>query len=210
VGKLIAFEGPEGAGKSTQIRHLATTFQSNGHSVLVTREPGGTPTGDAIRLVVLNPNLEINPLAEFLLYSASRAQHVSDVIRPALKDSKIVLTDRFAGASTAYQGHGRGLDLSFVELLNDKAASGLSPDLTILLDIDPVVGLERVGNRGNADRIEQADLQFHQRARQGFLLIANSDPSWVILDGNLNEYELASTIWKTVQNCFFKQSSGNS
>ena len=114
AGFFVAFEGPEGAGKSTQIRRLAATLEEHGHRTFVTREPGGTPAGDAIRAVLLDPRHEIDPLPEFLLYAASRAQHVREAILPALDAGKVVLSDRFAGASTAYQGYGRGLDLAFI------------------------------------------------------------------------------------------------
>ena len=110
-----------------------------------------------------------------------------------------MLSDRFAGASTAYQGHGRGLDLAFIDDLNRRATGGLFPDLTLLLDLDPAIGLTRVSHRGSKDRLERADLAFHRRARSGFLAVAASDPSWVVLDALLPEADLASVIWETVQ-----------
>ncbi|MDE0527918.1 MAG: dTMP kinase [Truepera sp.] len=200
AGFFIAFEGPDGAGKSTQLRRLAVTLRQQGWGTIVTREPGGTPVGEAIRDVLLNPDLEIDPLPESLLYLASRAQHVRKVILPALEAGQVVLTGRFAGASIAYQGHGRGLNLEFVEALNRRVTGGLTPDLTLLLNLDPAVGLARVGDlRRNEDRLERADLAFHQRARDGFLAVAASDPSWVVLDALLPEEELALIIWETVR-----------
>jgi len=143
TGYFIAFEGPEGAGKSTQIRHLARQLEQDGIPLITSREPGGTPAGDAIREVILDPKLSMTPLTEFLLYSASRAEHVDTVIAPALAQNNVVITDRFAGASLAYQGYGRGVALEFIHNLTDTITTRL-PDLTILLDIDVRVGLNRI------------------------------------------------------------------
>ncbi len=198
-GFFIAFEGPEGSGKSTQIRRLAKRLEEVGHDFVVTKEPGGTPAGDAVRAVLLDPSLRIDPLPEFLLYSASRAQHVEEVIQPALNAGKLVVSDRFAGASVAYQGYGRGLDLSFIRELTSRVTANLSPDLTLLLDMEPEKGLERVVSRGQKDRLEQADLSFHKRVRQGFLKQAQEDESWVVLSAEQPEEVLAEAIWQTVE-----------
>ena len=192
---FIVFEGPEGAGKSTQVVRLAGRLRREGLRATVTREPGGTPTGDAIRELVLHADVEIDPLVEFLLYSASRAQHVREVIRPALERGEVVLSDRFAGASVAYQGYGRGLDLDFVRDLNRRATDGLSPDLTVLLDLDPAEGLRRVAGRGSEDRLEREDLAFHRRVRDGFLELARHDPSWLVLDASGPADTIADAVW---------------
>ena len=197
-GLFIVFEGPEGAGKSTQIGYLKRSFETTGQAPLTTREPGGTPASDAIRTVLLDPKLVISPLSEFLLYAASRAQHVTDIIIPALEEGKTVISDRFTGASVAYQGYGRGLDLGFVNDLNTRVSQGVTPDLTILLDLEPLRGLERVDQRGGKDRLEQADLAFHQRVRSGFLKQAEANPSWVVLNAELPEDDLAREIWYIV------------
>ena len=147
-GFFIVFEGPEGAGKTTQIARLAAQLRAHGVEPVLTREPGGTRAADAIRQVILEPTLTIGPLTEFLLYSASRAQHVEEVIRPALECGKLVISDRFFGASVAYQGYGRGLELDFVYSLTERVTGGLQPDLVLLLDLDPEVGLKRVAARG--------------------------------------------------------------
>jgi len=130
-GKFVVFEGPEGAGKSTQLALLRGRLTAAGRDPVFTREPGGTPTGDAIRSVVLDPQLRVDPLTEFLLYSAGRAQHVADVIAPALAAGRDVVSDRFTAASVAYQGYGRGLELQLVERLNLRVTNGLTPDLTV-------------------------------------------------------------------------------
>jgi dTMP kinase len=198
-GLFIAFEGPEGGGKSTQIAHLADRIRAEGADPLCTREPGGTPAGEAIRSVVLDPSLEVGPLAEFLLYSASRAQLVSELLSPALAAGRVVLTDRFSGASLAYQGYGRGLELAFIDQLTKPVTGGLVPDLTVLLDLDPEMGLERISARGDSDRLELADLEFHRRVRRGFLEQAATRPDWLLLDATLPEDELAETIWRRVR-----------
>lgn len=195
---LIVFEGPEGAGKSTQIRLLAERLKTEGISPILTREPGGTQAADRIREVILNPSLTINPLSEFLLYSASRAQHVEEVIRPALAAGKIIISDRFYGASVAYQGYGRGLDLGFIHELNTRVTSGLKPDLVLLLDIDPEKGLARVAERGQKDRLELADLNFHRRVREGFLAQAEKDASWHRVDAANSPKEVAARVWEAV------------
>ena len=197
-GLFIAFEGPEGSGKSTQIRRLTKRLEEVERDFIVTKEPGGTPAGDAIREVLLNPEFRIDALPEFLLYSASRAQHVEEVVKPALGASKLVVSDRFAGASVAYQGYGRGLDLSFIKELTSRVTSNISPDLTLLLDMEPERGLERVANRGQKDRLERADLNFHRRVHQGFLEQAKEDESWVVLDAEQPEEVLAEAVWRTV------------
>ncbi len=176
-GLFVSFEGPEGAGKSTQIAHLAARLTAQGLAHTLTREPGGTPLGSRIRSIVLqDAELEIHPLSEFLLYSASRAQLVQDVIRPALQAGQVVICDRYADSSAAYQGSGRGLDPGLIRQVTSEATAGLRPHLTVLLDLDPQLGLQRAAARGQPDRLERADLEFHQRVRRGFLEIAAAEP----------------------------------
>lgn len=200
MNRFIVFEGPEGAGKSTQIARLSERLRARGIAPLLTREPGGTPAADAIREVILNPELRINPLAEFLLYSASRAQHVEEVIKPALEHQKLIISDRYYSASVAYQGYGRGLELDFIYALSGRVTLGIEPDLVILLDIDPALGLERIAQRGQKDRLERADLAFHQRVRQGFLQQAQVKAHWHILDASQPITALSDAIWQLVQN----------
>ena len=198
-GFFIVFEGPEGAGKTTQIARLAARLRAQGLEPVLTREPGGTAAADAIRQVILEPTLTIGPLTEFLLYSASRAQHVEEVIRPALERGKTVVSDRFSGASVAYQGYGRGLELDFVYSLTERVTGGLQPDLVLLLDLDPEVGLKRIAARGFKDRLELADLSFHRRVRAGFLKQAEENPRWTVFDAAQGEDALARDVWATVE-----------
>jgi dTMP kinase len=166
-GTFLTFEGIEGSGKSTQAALLKDFLEERGLDVLVTREPGGSPIGEQIRSILLDPdNRGMVPLAELLLYEASRCQHVEAVIRPALEDGKTVICDRFFDASTAYQGYARGLGIEMVEELNLVATGGRKPDLTVVLDL-PV------------DRIESEAVEFHERVRQGYLRIADGEPDRV-------------------------------
>lgn len=171
---FIAFEGVEGCGKSTQIERLADHLIRQGRSILVTREPGGTPLGDALRGLLLSPaSSGIDGETELFLLSASRRAHVTQTIRPALARGQIVICDRFADSSVAYQGGARGLGLEVVERINALATGGLMPQATVLLDLDPAVGLARVGRRGRAeDRMEREALAFHRRVRETYLLLA--------------------------------------
>jgi dTMP kinase len=194
-GRFIAFEGPEGAGKSTQVARLAARLREAGGEVLATREPGGTPAGDRIRAVLLDPGVEIDAAAEFLLYAAARAQHVVERIAPALARGVTVLCDRFAASSVAYQGHGRGLDPAWVHDVNARATRGLVPDRTVLLDLPAPAGLARVATRGAADRLERADAAFHDRVRRGFLAEASRQPGWLIVDAARDEDAVANEIW---------------
>lgn len=197
---FISFEGPEGAGKSTQIAHLIRRLDGLNLPHTVTREPGGTPLGSRVREVLLDPELTIDPLPEFLLYSASRAQLVTNVIRPALGREEVVVCDRYADSSLAYQGFGRGLDAELLRDITAAATGGLWPHLTVLLDLDPQLGLERAARRGQPDRLERADLAFHQRLRQGFLELADADPErFLVLDATLDEAELEQRIWEAVR-----------
>ncbi|QLG10531.1 dTMP kinase [Deinococcus sp. D7000] len=200
TGLFVSFEGPEGAGKSTQIAHLIRRLDGLNLSHTVTREPGGTPLGSRVREVLLDPELTIDPLPEFLLYSASRAQLVANVIRPALGRGEVVVCDRYADSSLAYQGFGRGLDAELLRGITAAATGGLWPHLTVLLDLDPQLGLERAARRGQPDRLERADLAFHQRLRQGFLELADADPErFLVLDATLDEAELEQRIWEAVR-----------
>ena len=177
-GTFITFEGIEGSGKSTQSALLKAFLEEQGLEVLVTREPGGSPIGEQIRHILLDPgNHGMVPLAELLLYEASRCQHVEAVIRPALERGKTVICDRFFDASTAYQGYARGLDIKMVGELNLVATGGRKPDLTIVLDLPVDVGLRRLGR--NLDRIEREAVEFHERVRQGYLRIAEDEPDRV-------------------------------
>ncbi|MCW2543921.1 MAG: tmk, partial [Frankiales bacterium] len=173
-GVFVVFEGGEGAGKSTQVSLLAALLEREGAEVVVTREPGATAVGAKIRALLLDPSTSLSPRAEAMLYAADRAQHVATVVRPALDRGAAVISDRYVDSSLAYQGAGRALPAAEVAELSRWATQGLVPHLTVLLDIDPAVGLSRA--TGSPDRIEQESLAFHRAVRAGFLLLADADP----------------------------------
>jgi dTMP kinase len=175
-GKLVVFEGSEGAGKSTQLRMLADRLSAAGIPVVPLREPGGTPVGDVIRSILLDPQSEISAGAEALLFMASRAELVRNEIQPALKRGDVVLMDRFFLSTYAYQIAGRGLSEEEVRAANCLATEGLVPDLTIVLDFPVANGIERVAQRGSHDRIEQAAIDFHQRVDRAFA--ESATPAW--------------------------------
>jgi dTMP kinase len=193
-GMFVAFEGGEGVGKSTQIARAATWLREQGREVLETREPGGTPLGQELRRLVLDPQSHhVTPRAETLLYAADRAHHVDTVVRPALAAGQIVLTDRYIDSTHAYQGAGRGLDESRV--VTRWATGGLLPDLTVLLDLDPRVGLRRAGARASLDRLEGASLAFHEAVRRSFLDLAAEAPDrYVVIDASLDVDVIAGLI----------------
>ena len=200
TGLFITLEGPEGAGKTTQLARLEARLRETGRRVTVTREPGGTPLGMRVREVVLDPALEMGPLSEFLLYSASRAQLVHDVLRPALERGDVVLCDRYFDSSLAYQGAGRGLPLPLLRGLTREVTGGLTPDLTLLLDLDPAVGLQRAALRGQPDRLEKADLAFHQRVRAGFLELAQAEAErFAVVDAAQSADAVAAQLWAAVE-----------
>jgi dTMP kinase len=172
-GQFVTFEGGEGAGKSTLVSSLATYFKAKGVSVLVTREPGGTPLGERVRSWLLDPAIgKVAPETELALFLASRSENVHTVIAPALEQGKLVLCDRFNDSSVAYQGHARGLGIDVVEEVSSFFCRGLIPDLTLYLDIDPVRGLARRKQVSSVDRMEQEETSFHECLRQGYLEIA--------------------------------------
>ncbi len=190
---LIAFEGGEGTGKSTQAALLAERLDA-----VFTREPGGTAIGSRIRGLVLDPaNQELADRAEALLMAADRAQHVAEVIRPALDAGRIVVTDRFAGSSLAYQSYGRGLPLDEVEQLSRWATDGVWPDLVVLLDVPEEVSEARLG--AERDRMEEVGDGFHQRVVAGFRALAAADPDrWVVVDGTGTVDEVADRVWAAI------------
>lgn len=174
-GVFIAFEGPEGAGKSTQVRLLEAWLRESGHDPLLTREPGGTAVAEDVRRILLESE-SLSPRAELLLMLASRATLVESVIEPALAAGRVVVTDRFHLSTLAYQGHGRGLPLDEVEAMNRFATGGLEPDLTLLLDLDPGVGASRKAMAGaGPDRIERAGNAFHRTVAEAYRLLADED-----------------------------------
>jgi dTMP kinase len=185
LGKLITFEGIDGCGKSTQMRLLEQYLTERGLPVVSTREPGGTELGRKIRSALLDGGKgSVEPLAELFLYAADRAQHARQVIMPALAEGKVVLSDRFYDATTVYQGYARGFDLKLVNQLNELAASGLKPDLTLLFDLDVETALKRTRRRGDGtdvaaaqpDRLDQEPVEFHERVRKAYLEIAAREP----------------------------------
>jgi dTMP kinase len=195
-GVLIAFEGGEGAGKSTQVRRLQEWLTSEGLVARATFEPGATPSGAGIRGIVLDrSHTGIAARSEALLYAADRAQHVHDVLRPALDAGEVVITDRFVDSSLAYQGAGRIIPLDDVRMLSRWATEGLHPDLTVLLDLPPEVGLARARGRAVADRLESESLEFHQRVRQTFRALAEAQPDrYLVLDARQTPEDLAAAI----------------
>jgi dTMP kinase len=193
TGHFIAFEGGEGSGKSTQAARLAARL-----GAVLTHEPGDTPLGAAVRAILLDSTaLDITPRAEALLMAADRAQHVVEVVRPALARGTTVVTDRFAGSSVAYQGHGRQLVPAEVMSLSEWATDQLWPDLIVLLEVPLSVSIQRTG--GARDRLEAAGEAFHRRVHDGFLTQAIADPDrWAVVDGTQSEDGVAAAIWEIV------------
>jgi dTMP kinase len=200
---FISICGVEGAGKTTQIGHIADFLKSTGLKFVMTREPGGTEIGMKIRSILLDPkNHNLTPKAELFLYAADRTQHIEQLILPALNEGKIVVTDRFVDSTTVYQGYARGIDFELVEKINDLVLNGLKPDVTILLDISPAVGLARVkdqlqfGERIESEsRFEQEELVFHEKIRQGFLTLAQKETNrFHIIDADRDPDEVTKDI----------------
>lgn len=190
---FVTIEGIEGCGKSTLISNLAARLRAQGRDVLTTREPGGTPVGDAVRKIFLEPGLVLTPLTEALLVNAARAAHVADAIQPALRENRIVLCDRFVDSTLAYQGFGRGIDRALLDGLCACATGGLVPDLTIILDLPLKISRERVAARtGVLDRMEAETDGFHERVRSGFLALAGEAARYHVLDATQSPDELAS------------------
>jgi dTMP kinase len=183
---FISFEGPDGSGKSTQAAMLARVLRSRGVQVVETREPGGTAAGEHIRGILLDPQgPPLTPLVMALLLSASRAQLLEEIIVPALKAGKTVVTDRFADSTLAYQGYGLGLDRDVVRGLSRIATGGRVPNVSIYVDIDPILGLERVAARGAANRLDNENLEFHRRVRNGYFQLMSEEPArWRQVDGS--------------------------
>ncbi len=195
---FITVEGIEGCGKSTLVAGLAERLRARDQETIVTREPGGTPAGDAIREIFLKPGLEIAPLTEALLLNASRAQHVVDLIDPALRRGALVLCDRFVDSTLAYQGYGRGIDLAFLRELCDVATGGLVPDLTFVLDLPVPISRERTAARdgGAGDRMEREDPGFYERVRRGFLDLAERSPRYRVFDATKPPQELIAQAYQ--------------
>jgi len=199
-GRFIVIEGPEGAGKSTQMRRLGEALRGRGNEVVLTHEPGGTPTAEAIRRIFLSgEHGAITPLTELFLICASRAQHVAEVIRPALVARKTVLCDRFSPSTIVYQGHAGGLPLETVRAVDEAAREGLAPDLTIIIDVPADVGLRRNRGETDADRMEGKGLEFHERVREGYLRYAKeAEEPCLVLSGEGGEAAVAQQVLDAV------------
>jgi dTMP kinase len=212
---FITFEGPDGSGKSTQVRRLYERLEAAGYPVIRTKEPGGTPISDMIRRILLDFQLgEMDAVTETLLFAAARAQHVSELIRPFLSQGGIVVCDRYADSTYAYQGYGLGRDLDELRVITRLATGGLMPDVTIYLDLPVDEGLERKRNAlasplsppGDVaavpewNRLDAREIAFHQRVRQGYLALIAAEPErWLRFDAHLDRDTLANVIWERVE-----------
>ena len=195
---FITFEGGEGCGKTTQAKALFRKLSRLGYPVLLSKEPGGTRLGRELARWLKNAEADFDPVSELFLFAAARAHLVSQVIRPALAKGEIVILDRFADSTAAYQGYGRGLDLSFVSAVNDAATGGLRPNLIVLLDIEVEAGLGR--KRSNQDRFEREEIDFHRRVKEGYLKMAAAEPErWLVVDATLPKAKVSEVIWERVK-----------
>ncbi len=202
---FISFEGIEGSGKTTHAKHTVRFLKDKGHDCVITREPGGTRIGEKIRAILLDPlSRDMDPLAELLLYTADRAQHIKEYILPLLSDGKMVLCDRYYDATMAYQGFARGLDIDLIDTMHKLLFENLKPDLTLLLDLPPEIGLERAwkqinnGNRISEEtRFEEERLSFHRRVREGYLELSRREPErFRVIDASKKEHEVRKEIIK--------------
>ena len=199
-GLFITLEGGEGSGKSTQAQALKALLEDAGRKVTVTREPAGCPLGQRVRELLNSPSLELDAPSELLLFATARAQHVAEVIRPALERNDVVICDRFGDSSVAYQGYGRGLSPDDVREANRMATQGLVPDLTVLLDVPVETGLARKRGEDAPDRIGQEGAEFHERVRQGYLAMAGEEPErFLVVDGTLPPEEITQAIWRRLE-----------
>lgn len=208
-GYFITFEGSEGCGKTTQIEALAKALEAQGKTVLITREPGGTLIGEKIRDLLQDPSHKdnISDMTELLLFSASRAELINCRIQPALARGEIVICDRFYDSTFVYQGLGRAIDINMVEQLNQITVGKLKPDLTILLDLDAKIGIERAKSRqsGALDRIENESLAFFEAVRNGYLVLAKKEPErFKTIDGLLSVDAIKKIIWDTIKDKFLR------
>ncbi len=200
-GLFVTFEGGEGSGKSTQIERLAARLAARGLDPLRVREPGGTPLGEGVRALLLDPGPVPAPMTEALLLEAARAELVEAVIRPALASGRVVLCDRYDDSTLAYQGAGRGLDDATLRALNRAATGGLRPHLTLLFDLDPETGLARRSRApGDTNRLDREPLEFHVRVRRRFLELARAEPGrWTVLDASDPAERLEARVWAAVE-----------
>lgn len=200
-GKFVTIEGGEGVGKSTNHDFVCDLVERHGHEVVKTREPGGTPTAERIRALLLEHGEEEMPdVAELLLFFAARSLHINNVIRPALDQGRWVICDRFTDATRAYQGHGRGLDSNRIEVLAGWVHEGLQPDLTVLLDAPYEIGRERIGRLRDADRLEAEQEAFHERVRRGYLSLAAAEPGrFAVVDASRSLADVQALIEDEMQ-----------
>ena len=201
VGSFIAFEGVEGSGKSTHVTLVAERLREAGIEPVVTREPGGTPAGEAIREVVLRKEYALEPTAELFLMLAARSAFVSEVVRPALAAGRVVLADRYELSTFAYQGGGRQLPLDRIKEVNRLATGGLRPHLTVLLDIDPQEGRAR-RREAAGDRIESEDVRFHERVAEAYRQLATQEPDVAVVDGRAEIDRVHAAVWRVLSSRF--------
>ena len=209
-GIFITFEGIEGSGKSTLIDNVAAALRRAGRDPLITREPGGTSLGVALRKVLLNPEMEkLGSMAELMLFAADRAQHVFQVILPALEAGQIVLCDRYSDATIAYQGHGRGIPLDVITVVDNHARSKAIPHMTVLLDLPAETGLTRARTRNkesmdsSESRIDEEEMAFHQRVREGYLMLADQEPErFLVLDAQEKSDQMAELVMNGIRSRF--------
>jgi len=200
-GLFIAIEGPDGAGKTTQIKLLEKYLEDNGYKIIITREPGGTKISEDIRDIILdNENIKMSSETEALLYAASRAQHVHEKIIPAIKEGKVVICDRFVHSSLVYQGLGRGLGIEKVKNINEFAIKGIKPDITLFFDIDPEKALKRKKANDQADRLENEDISFHKKVYEGYLKLKELYPDEIkVIDASGSIEEISKEVINTVK-----------